>query len=124
MVVFVYRIPKTINNMKTKKFMLAEQDMPTKWYNIVADMPNKPLPALDPVTRQPVTFESLSRVFGEELVKQELSEERFIEIPDEDVPMADVPKTGDMILPVLSTAIASGAVAIFVGKNGKKRDEE
>ena len=51
-------------------------------------------------------------------------DDEIIEIPDEDVPMADVPKTGDMILPVLSTAIASGAVAIFVGKNGKKRDEE
>ncbi len=88
MVVFIFdRTTKnnqtTHNNMKTKKFMLSEQQMPTKWYNIVADMPNKPLPALDPATKQPVTFESLSRVFGEELVKQELSEERFIEIPDE-----------------------------------------
>ena len=64
--------------MKTKKFMLSEQQMPTKWYNIVADMPNKPLPALDPATKQPVTFESLSRVFGEEFVKQELYDERFI----------------------------------------------
>ena len=69
--------------MKRKKFMLSEQDMPTAWYNIVADMPNKPLPALDPVTKQPVTFESMCRIFGEELVRQELSEERFIEIPDE-----------------------------------------
>ena len=66
--------------MKTKKFVLSESQMPTAWYNIVADMPNKPMPTLDPATKQPVTFDSLSRVFGEELVRQELSEERFIEI--------------------------------------------
>ena len=46
-------------------------------------MPNKPLPALDPQTKQPVTAESLCRIFGEELVRQELSTERFIVIPEE-----------------------------------------
>ncbi len=69
--------------MRTKKFVLSESEMPTAWYNIVADMPNKPLPALDPQTKQPVTEESLCRIFGEELVRQELSTERFIEIPEE-----------------------------------------
>ncbi|MBR4854354.1 MAG: TrpB-like pyridoxal phosphate-dependent enzyme [Alistipes sp.] len=69
--------------MKTKKFLLSESEMPTAWYNIVADMPNKPLPSLDPVTKQPATFESMSRLLGEELVRQELSEERFIEIPEQ-----------------------------------------
>ena len=38
--------------MKTKKILLPESEMPTAWYNIVADMPNKPLPALDPKTRE------------------------------------------------------------------------
>ena len=57
--------------------------MPTAWYNIVADMPNKPLPALDPQTKKPVTEESLCRIFGEELVRQGLSTERSIEIPEE-----------------------------------------
>ena len=57
--------------------------MPKAWYNIVADMPNKPMPCLDPQTKQPVTFESMSRIFGEELVRQELSTERYIEIPDQ-----------------------------------------
>ena len=56
--------------MKTKKFVLPESEMPTAWYNIVADMPNKPMPCLDPKTKQPVTFESMSRIFGEELVRQ------------------------------------------------------
>ena len=69
--------------MKTKKFILPESEMPKAWYNIVADMPNKPMPCLDPQTKQPVTFESMSRIFGEELVRQELSTERYIEIPDE-----------------------------------------
>ena len=69
--------------MRTKKFVLSESEMPTALYNIVADMPNKPLPALDPQTKQPVTEESLCRIFGEELVRQELSTERFIEIPEE-----------------------------------------
>ena len=69
--------------MRTKKFVLSESEMPTAWYNIVADMPNKPLPALDPQAKQPVTEESLCRIFGEELVRQELSTERYIEIPEE-----------------------------------------
>ena len=69
--------------MKTKKFILPESEMPTAWYNIVADMPNKPMPCLDPQTKQPVTFEAMSRIFGEELVRQELSTERYIVIPDE-----------------------------------------
>ena len=69
--------------MKTKKFILPESEMPKAWYNIVADMPNKPMPCLDPQTKQPVTFESMSRIFGEELVRQELSTERYIEIPDQ-----------------------------------------
>lgn len=69
--------------MRTKKFVLSEREMPTAWYNIVADMPNKPMPALDPQTKQPVTEESLCRIFGEELVRQELSTERYIEIPEE-----------------------------------------
>ena len=41
--------------METKKFCLTERQMPTQWYNIVADMPNKPLPPLHPATKQPVT---------------------------------------------------------------------
>ena len=67
--------------MKTKKFCLTEAQMPTQWYNIVADMPRKPLP-LHPATGRPVTREDLSALFAEELAAQELSEERFIDIPD------------------------------------------
>ena len=57
--------------------------MPTHWYNIVADMPNKPLPPLNPKTKQPVGPEDLAPLFPMELIKQEVSAERYIEIPDE-----------------------------------------
>lgn len=69
--------------MKTKKFLLSEKQMPTQWYNIVADMPHRPLPPLHPVTHRPVTKADLTAIFAEELVDQELSTERFIDIPDQ-----------------------------------------
>lgn len=68
---------------KTKKFLLSDKQMPTQWYNIVADMKNKPLPALNPATRKPITEQELSVIFAEELAKQELSQERYIEIPEQ-----------------------------------------
>lgn len=69
--------------MNTKKFCLAENQMPTQWYNIVADMPTKPLPPLHPQTKKPVTKEQMSAIFAEELIDQEMSTERFIDIPEE-----------------------------------------
>ncbi len=69
--------------MKQKKFMLDECEMPTHWYNIVADMPTKPLPPLNPATKEPVTKEMMCAIFAEELMNQEMSTERYIEIPDE-----------------------------------------
>ncbi|MFI3303554.1 MAG: TrpB-like pyridoxal phosphate-dependent enzyme [Rikenellaceae bacterium] len=69
--------------MKRKKFMLDESQMPTHWYNIMADMPNKPLPPLNPATKEPVTKEMMCAIFAEELMNQEMSTERYIEIPDE-----------------------------------------
>ena len=69
--------------MKTKKFILTEDRMPTQWYNIVADMPNRPLPPLHPGTKQPVSREQLAAIFAEDLVDQELSTERYIDIPDQ-----------------------------------------
>jgi tryptophan synthase beta chain len=70
--------------MKTsKKIILSEREMPKQWYNIMADMPNKPMPPLHPVTKQPVGPEDLAAVFPMELIKQEVSTERFIDIPEE-----------------------------------------
>ena len=66
-----------------KKILLNETELPREWYNIVADMPNKPLPPLHPGTKQPVGPEDLAPLFPMELIKQEVSAERYIEIPDE-----------------------------------------
>lgn len=69
--------------MHQKKIFLNESEMPQYWYNIVADMPNKPLPALHPGTRQPIGPDDLSPIFPMELIKQEVSTEQYIEIPDQ-----------------------------------------
>jgi tryptophan synthase beta chain len=68
---------------KINRINLEGHEMPTHWYNILADMPNKPLPSLNPVTQKPLTPEDLSALFPMELIKQEVSEERWIEIPEE-----------------------------------------
>ena len=68
---------------KTKKFLLGDTQLPTRWYNIVADMPNKPLPPLNPATKKPVTKEMMSAIFAEELMNQEMSTERYIDIPEQ-----------------------------------------
>ncbi|MDR0659032.1 MAG: TrpB-like pyridoxal phosphate-dependent enzyme [Mediterranea sp.] len=69
---------------KTKRFMLPEDGIPRYWYNIQAEMKNKPLPPLHPGTRQPLKAEDLFPVFAEELSRQELDQENtWIEIPEE-----------------------------------------
>lgn len=65
-----------------KKILLNERDMPTHWYNIVADMPNKPLPPLHPATKQPVGPDDLAPLFPMALIQQEVSTEPYIEIPE------------------------------------------
>lgn len=67
----------------TKKILLSEQEMPKAWYNIVADMKNKPLPMLNPGTKQPVKPEEMEPLFAKGLVEQEFTTERYVEIPDE-----------------------------------------
>ena len=64
------------------KIYLSEEEMPTAWYNVRADMKNKPAPLLNPGTLEPMTAEELEGVFCSELVKQELNnDDRYIEIP-------------------------------------------
>ncbi len=66
------------------KIYLEESEMPKSWYNLRADMKNKPAPLLNPGTLQPMTAEELSGVFCEELVKQELDNDTpYFEIPTE-----------------------------------------
>ena len=70
--------------MSTKKFLLQEKDIPTAWYNIAADMKNKPLPILNPKTKEPLHAEDLYPLFAEELAKQEMNQtDAWIEIPEE-----------------------------------------
>ena len=67
---------------KQKKFILDESELPRQWYNILADMPNKPLPPIHPATRQPLTWEDLAHIFPAECSKQELNQtDAWIDIP-------------------------------------------
>ena len=69
--------------MKQKRFFLDESELPQQWYNIQADMVNKPLPLLNPATREPLKPEDLYPIFAEELSRQELDQtHRFIDIPE------------------------------------------
>ena len=66
------------------KIYLSEEEMPRYWYNVRADMKNKPAPLLNPATLQPMTAQELGGVFCDELVQQELDNTNaYIEIPEE-----------------------------------------
>ena len=66
------------------KIYLDESELPTQWYNLRADMENKPAPLLNPATKKPMTAEELAPVFCDELVAQELDETTpYIDIPEE-----------------------------------------
>jgi tryptophan synthase beta chain len=69
--------------MKTQKFLLTEQEMPRQWYNIMADMPNPMEPPLHPGTGQPCGPEDLAPIFPMNLIEQEVSTQRWIDIPEE-----------------------------------------
>ena len=67
-----------------KKFILQENELPTQWYNIQADMPNKPMPILHPGTKQAMKAEDLYPIFAQELCHQELNQtDPWIDIPEE-----------------------------------------
>ncbi len=68
---------------KTKKILLEEKEIPEQWYNIQADMPNPLQPPLHPGTKQPIGPQDLAPLFPMELIKQEVSKERWIDIPEE-----------------------------------------
>lgn len=66
-----------------KKITLSEDEIPERWYNIVADMPNKPLPPLNPATKEPIGPEALAPLFPMGLIEQEVTQERWVDIPEE-----------------------------------------
>lgn len=69
--------------MEKVKYILDEKEMPQYWYNILADLPEPLPPVLHPATKKPIKPEDLAPLFPMELIKQEMSTERYIEIPEE-----------------------------------------
>lgn len=63
-------------------FSLTKEDIPRSWYNILPDLPKPLPPPIDPSTREPVKPEVLTRIFAKELIRQEVSQDRWIPIPD------------------------------------------
>ncbi len=75
--------------MDTVKYQLSETDIPRSWYNIVADLPQPPPPVIHPGTGQPVGPDDLAPLFPMEIILQEISTERYIQIPE---PVRDILK--------------------------------
>jgi tryptophan synthase beta chain len=73
------RTPKTTQ----RTGQTTENDIPTRWYNIAADMPNKPMPPIHPATHEPIGPDALAPLFPMSLIEQEVSAEPWVEIPDE-----------------------------------------
>jgi tryptophan synthase beta chain len=69
------------------KYILDESEMPTRWYNIIADLPTPPPPPLHPGTREPAGPDDLSPLFPQALIAQEVTTERYVDIPE---PVQDV----------------------------------
>jgi tryptophan synthase beta chain len=65
------------------KYILDESEMPTRWYNVIPDLPEPPPPPLHPGTREPVGPDDLAPLFPQALIAQEVSRDRFIDIPEE-----------------------------------------
>ena len=71
----------------TVKYILDEKELPKSWYNIVADLPESPPAVLHPATGEPVTPDDLSPLFPMSIIEQEVSSERYIDIPK---PVSDI----------------------------------
>jgi len=69
--------------MTQHKYLLQEKDLPTQWYNILADLPSPLPPPIHPATHEPIGPEALAPLFPMALIQQEVSTDRFIDIPDE-----------------------------------------
>lgn len=69
--------------MEHTKILLDENEMPTRWYNILADFPEPLAPPLNPATKEPIKPSELEPIFAKELIKQEMSSEKYIDIPQE-----------------------------------------
>ncbi|XP_002963667.2 uncharacterized protein LOC9643468 isoform X1 [Selaginella moellendorffii] len=85
----LYDVPATRRLLSVRrcgsntKVSLDEKDLPAKWYNITADLPQPPPPPLDPRSLEPLKAEGMGALFPQELIRQEMSSDRYIGIPDE-----------------------------------------
>jgi len=90
---FILQNKKGVIKLKrdnVRKIILPDSEVPKQWYNILADMPNKPAPYISPVTGKEVTPDELSQIFAMECIKQEVATDRYIDIPD---PVRELYKT-------------------------------
>jgi len=69
--------------VETTKFLLAEKDIPESWYNVVPDLPFGLEPPLNPATREPVGPEAFAPIFPEEIIRQEVTADPYVPIPEE-----------------------------------------
>jgi tryptophan synthase beta chain len=69
--------------MEQTKIILDENEIPKKWYNVLSDLPSPIDPPLDPQIREPINPEDLEPIFPKAIIKQEMSDERYIDIPEE-----------------------------------------
>ncbi len=69
--------------MNQYKYLLQEKDLPTQWYNVLADLPSPLPPPIHPATHEPIGPEALAPLFPMALIQQEVSSDRYIDIPDE-----------------------------------------
>ncbi len=65
------------------RILLGEREIPKRWYNVASDLEEKPRPPLDPQTHQPISPDKLGAIFPQNLIEQEVSEQKFIKIPEE-----------------------------------------
>lgn len=65
------------------RFTLGQKDIPSQWYNLLADLPEPMPPPRNPGTRQPVSLEDMTAIFPENIVRQEMSPDRWIDVPEE-----------------------------------------
>ena len=69
--------------MHDTKVYLPEKDLPTSWYNVIADLPFEVPPPINPGTRKPLIKDDLRAIFPLALIEQEMTQKRWIDIPDE-----------------------------------------
>jgi len=69
--------------MENSKILLTEKDIPHQWYNVIPDLPFRLDPPIHPGTKKPLKKEDLSAIFPASLIEQEMSSQRWIDIPDE-----------------------------------------